>query len=122
MKWFSVHVGGQKWRVDLVKGNHRALKQDGQACNGYTAYEDCKIYIGREESEQAREDTLLHELLHAAFYVSRGHHTIHEVCEDEELGAKTEEKIIEGLVLVLHPMLKELGFKFPRASNGKTEQ
>lgn len=113
MRWLTVHVGGQKWTVDLVRGKHPKLAHDGNDCFGRTVYDECKIYVAKEQSEPSREDTLLHELLHAALYVSRGHNVIHEVCGDEELAEKTEERIVEGLVLVLHPLLKELGFKFP---------
>lgn len=116
MKWLSVHVGGQKWRVDLVRGKHARLTHDGRRCHGVTLYDEGKIYISREQSETALEDTLLHEILHAAFYVSRVHHTIHELCDggDPGLAEKVEEKMVESLVLVLHPLLKDLGFKFPK--------
>ena len=117
MKWLGVRVGGQRWRVDLVKGNHPKLQQDGRKCHGVTLYDECRIYQAREQSTQARNDTLLHELLHAAFYVSRAHHKLHEVCGDFKLAEDTEEGIVEGLVLVLHPLLEDLGFRFPKGPN-----
>jgi hypothetical protein len=103
MKWLSVRVGGQRWRVDLVKGNSRHF--EGEDCYGITLSDKCRIYIAKEQDEQAREDTLLHELMHAALHVSGA---------SQKLTDGTEEDIVRGLVLVLHPLLKDLGFRFPR--------
>jgi hypothetical protein len=115
VKWFTVQIGGQNWRVDLVKGNHKALQHEGQRCHGICRFDEGKLYIAKEQPAPAREDTLLHELLHAVLYVSRGHHVLRDLCgDDEEQAYAAEEKLVEGLVLVLHPLLKDLGFKFPK--------
>lgn len=116
MRWLSLKFGGQKWTVDLVKSNHKALRDGDKSCHGVTLYDACKIYIAKEQSETVLEDTLLHELLHAALYVSRGHQKIHDLCADDQKAEDVEEAIVEGLVLVLHPLLKEMGFKFPKVN------
>lgn len=116
MKWLSLKFGGQKWRVDLVRSNHPQLRDGDSRCHGVTLREACKIYIDKGQSETVLEDTLLHELLHAALYVSRGHHKLLELCGDEKKAEDTEEALVEGLVLVLHPLLKEMGFRFPKVN------
>lgn len=113
MKWLSLRIGGQQWRVDLVKSNSRHFEGD---CYGITYPDKCKIYIAKEQDEQAREDTLLHEVLHAAMHVSGGSQEIIDVVEGGDLAARVEEKIVRGLVLVLHPLLKDLGFRFPKVN------
>jgi hypothetical protein len=113
VKWLSLRIGGQDWRVDLVKGNNPNLS-DGGDHYGVTLRDRCKIYIARELVEHAREDTLLHEVLHAAMFVSCGTQELHDACNDVEKAERLEETIVRGLVLVLHPLLKDLGFKFPK--------
>lgn len=115
MKWLSVHVGGQKWRVDLIKGNSKHFEADAdENVYGITHAEKCRIYIAKEQDEQAREDTLLHELLHAVFGVAGVNSTLAEICEDRDEAYKVEDKMILAMTPVLHRLLKDLGFKFPK--------
>lgn len=111
MKWFDVHVGGQKWRVEIVRSNSPHLRhEDGDHTMGMTVYDKCRIYIDRDQDEQAREDTLLHELLHATFEVA-GVRIL--------LNPELEERIIRALVPILHRLLKDLGFRFPKGPEAK---
>lgn len=109
MKWLSVHVGGQKWRVDLVRGKSHHFEGD-ETCYGATYCDKCRIYIAREQDEQAREDTLLHELLHATLHVSG-------VSAALAAAGLDEEQVIKPLVPVWHRLLKDLGFRFPKGPN-----
>ena len=112
MKWLTIRFGGQNWRVDLVKGTSRHF--GGEELYGRCYYDRCRIYVAKEQDEQAREDTLLHEVLHAALHVSGGRQEIIDAVEGEDIAERIEEKVVRGLVLVLHPLLKDLGFRFPK--------
>ena len=108
MKWLALHVGGQKWGVYLVAptSKHLAL-DDGSPCNGRCFYDECRIYINRKLDEAAREDVLLHELLHAALFVSGAEAAYGK-------SPKAEELLVSALTPTLHRLLKDLGFRFPK--------
>jgi len=109
MKWLRLHVGGQLWTVNIVSERHAKLRdEDGSRCKGMAYRDDCKIYIAREQSEQAFEDTLLHELLHVMLWVTGASHAI----GDEE----KEEHIVRDLTPIMHRLLKDMGFHFPKAT------
>jgi hypothetical protein len=113
VKWLTVHVGGQKWRVDLVSPKHPELK-DGEKCfKGRCLFEKCRIYIDKTVDEQLREDTLLHELLHAVLYVS-GAAT--EAYENDEA---VDERVVSLVTPMFHRLLKDLGFSFPKPPPGR---
>lgn len=118
--WLRIHIGGQKWRVILVSPRSKYLVDHvGERVAGRTWVNDCIIAINREIESQAREDTLLHELLHAAVFVSGGWSAIQRVTaaepsEDEDAAQAVEDDIVHPLAPILHRMLKDLGFRFPR--------
>jgi hypothetical protein len=108
MRWLSLHIGGQRWAVELVSPKHKDLSNDdGDRCHGRCVFNRCRIYIDKTLDEQAREDTLLHELFHAALFVSGA---------DAAYGksGSVEEKIVAPLTPCFHRLLKDLGFKFPK--------
>ncbi len=108
MKWLSLHIGGQKWSVYLVAGSSKHLREeDGSLLDGRTYYETCRIYVARDIDAEAREDTLLHELLHAMLHVSGANAAYGKDVEQEE-------RIVAPLVPCMHRLLKDLGFRFPR--------
>ncbi len=115
MRWLSLHVGGQRWAVHVVSRKSKFLKSeiDGSQLNGCTFYEKCAIYLANDLGESALEDTLLHELLHATFFVSGSQHTLEQVCKADKAYA-TEEQLILSLTPVMHRLLADLGFRFPR--------
>lgn len=107
MKWLSLHLGGQLWGIYLVNpGNHR-LVEDGERLLGCTYQDECRIYLARGLSDQVLEDTLLHELLHAALHVSGAALVINSHSK--------EEAIVRDLTPVLHRLLKDLGYRFPKS-------
>lgn len=115
MKWLSVQIGGQRWRVDLIKGNHpHFAAEDGEHVYGISYPDRCKIYIAREQSEQVREDTLVHELLHAVFAVSGAGGILAEVCEGRDIAGRVEERIVGALTPYWHRIVLDLGGKFPK--------
>ncbi len=116
MKWLTVHVGGQKWRVDLIRGDsHHFEADEDEQVYGITHADKCKIYIAREQHEQIREDTLLHELLHAVFSVSGASNILTRAAEGREAAAKLEEDVVTAIAPHLHSCLKDIGFRFPKA-------
>ena len=106
-KWKSFFIGGQKWAVYIVSAKSKFLQKTELA--GLCDVEKCKIYISRDLDAQAREDTLLHEILHALLYVT-GCGKVFEGTPDSE---KAEEDFVLSMTPVLHRLLKDLGFKFP---------
>lgn len=107
MKWLSVHIGGQLWSVYVVNERSKWLRtEELGVCKGITYFDDCRIYLAREQSAQAFEDTLLHELLHALLRVSGAAHKIGNENDEED--------VVRDLTPVLHRLLKDLGFLFPR--------
>lgn len=108
MKWLALFIGGQKWSVYLVSPKSKYLRDDdGSTLEGVCLYDRCRIYINRDLDESAREDTLLHELMHALLYVSGG---------DKAYGRDhtKDEQLVGALTPMLHRLLKDLGFRFPR--------
>ncbi len=109
MKWLDIRIGGQRWAVYLVSEKSKYLRDDeGDACKGLCYHDDCRIYIRRELSEQARDELLLHELLHAVLGVSGAGHVV----GDHE----KEEAIVRDVTPVLHRLLVDLGFRFPKGT------
>lgn len=106
MKWLSVVVGGQRWGVHLVSPKHPELRE-GCGHLGRCLFDKCRIYIDKTLSEGAREDTLLHELLHAALFVSSADQAYDRSME-------VDEKIVSSLTPVFHRLLIDLGFVFPK--------
>jgi hypothetical protein len=115
MKWFDVHVGGQKWRVELVKKSHPNLESGPEErVYGATREDKCRIYIAKEQDEQTREDTLLHELLHAVFSVAGCTQELANVVEGADMAVDLEETMVKSITPILHRLLKDLGFRFPK--------
>ena len=111
MKWLALHVGGQKWGVYVVQGTSRLLKSEtGAQLSGCCYYDKCRIYISKDQDEQAFEDTLIHELLHASLEVSGAGHVL-AVYEDP---TAAEEQLVRSLTPVLHRLLKDLGLRLPK--------
>lgn len=109
MKWLSIHVGGQLWGVHLVSARSKYLREDdGTFSKGAAYFDECRIYISREMSDQARDELLVHELLHAVVRVSGAAHAIN----DEE----KEEAIVRDVTPILHRLLTDLGFRFPKGT------
>lgn len=97
MKWFDVHVGGVSWAVHLAKPGSKDLP----ASYGGICYLDrAAIYIDQGLSHPLRVEALLHELLHAAFYVSGAAHAL-----TLPPTVDREEAIVRDLTPVIHRLL-----------------
>ncbi len=109
MKWLDLRIGGQKWGIYLVGPRSKWLRDDdGDYCKGLAHLDDCRIYVTNEASAEARDELLLHELLHAVLQVSGGSHAI---------GSKTkEELLVRDVTPLLHRLLVDLGFRFPKGT------
>lgn len=108
MKWLPLHIGGQRWWVCLVAAKSKLLRNDaGECLVGKCDYQRCRIYLSKALDEEARQDALLHELLHALLYVTGA---------EKVYGgdAKKDEVLVATLTPALHRLLKDLGFRFPR--------
>lgn len=107
-KWLALHIGGQRWSVHIVSPKSKHLvDEEGVRHVGRCVYVASRIYISSELSESVREDTLLHELLHALLYVSGAEAAYGK-------SAKLEEQLVSALAPMLHRLLRDLGFRFPR--------
>lgn len=108
MKWLSLHIGGQKWSVFLVSPKSKWLwDEDEEVYNlGKCHYDQCRICISKALDAGAREDTLLHELLHALLFITGA---------EKVYGGDREkdEKLVTALTPTMHRLLKDLGFRFP---------
>lgn len=107
MKRPTVFVCGQKWTLHLVRPKNKNLRSSsGQYLSGQCFYDRCRIYLADDQSGEALEDTILHELLHALLHVSGA---------EEAYGrdADKDEHLVTALTPHLHRLLKDLGFQFP---------
>lgn len=108
MKWLSLHIGGQRWSVFLVSPKSKNLRgEDGSWRLGACNYDRNRIYISKALEESAREDTLWHELMHALLYVT-GAEKVYD-CDPIK-----DEQLVTAITPVMHRLLKDLGFQFPR--------
>lgn len=121
--WLRLHIGGQVFKVVVVSPRSKWLiDHKGERVAGRTWVDHCLIAINRELNDQAREDTLLHELLHAAVYVSGGWSAIQRVTAApaaseenvDDAAQAVEDDIVHPLAPILHRLLKDLGFRFPK--------
>lgn len=94
--------------MHLVPSGSKYLKDEEQRLHGWCDHETCNIYIDKTLSEPAREDTLLHELLHACIRVTSQHVAL------EAAGESLEEDLVKAVTPTLHRLLCDLGFRFPR--------
>lgn len=107
-RWLALHLGGQKWNVYLVSPRSKYLRTDtGGLCIGRCFYDKCRIYLSRSLEGSAREDALLHELLHALLYVTGAESAYNG-------SAEADEHIVGALTPALHRLLKDMAFEFPR--------
>ncbi len=108
--WLRLHVGGQLWSVYLIeRGKYLGASDSGACCPN-----QCSIYVRKSLSDSSRDDTLLHELLHSVLFVSGGSRELYELCGDA--APAVEERIVGAMTPILHKILLDLGFQFPRAS------
>lgn len=124
MIWLRLHIGGQLWKVQLVSPRSKLLiDYKNERVAGRTWTDRCIIAINRELDPQAREDTLLHEILHAAVYVCGAYNSLQKAVaapanSDEDAAQELEDDVVHPLTPVLHRILKDLHFVFPK---GPTE-
>lgn len=99
--WFSFEDRARaRWRVYLI------AKLEG--CDGITFFDRREIFIDATLGRADREDTLWHELKHAALATASG------------LTAKREERAIRALTPRLWPILRRLGLAAPALPPGFT--
>jgi hypothetical protein len=109
MKWLTIKLGGQNWGVHVVKEGSRLL----EGCQGITYPDEAKIYLSRGLAPDVFVDTLVHEILHALFWVSGVAHVLRANCKPRKSEA-TEETIVRMITPLLHRALSDLGFRFPK--------
>ena len=113
MKWLDLHIGGQRWGVYLVPPRSKLLADTTTGVRadersvGRCDFDRCRIYVAKDIDQQAREDTLLHELLHALLHVCGA-----DACRS----TAAEERLVISLTPLLHRLLKDLGFRFPKGT------
>lgn len=104
--WLKLQIGGQKWSVYLVPRKSKHLFFDGAYNEGICEYGKSRIFVSNALPVAAREDTLLHELTHALFYVAGAR----AIIDSDD----AEERIVRAMTPILHRLLSDLGFVFPK--------
>jgi hypothetical protein len=109
MLWFTFVDGArQPWRVFLATPSHPELRRRGpaDACVGVTLREQRAIYIDASQPRRDQDETLLHELMHAALTRTPG------------LGHRTEERVVEALDGPLLAILRRCQWRPPARPPG----
>lgn len=120
--WLRFHIGGQIWKVVLVGAKSKLLvDHKDETVAGRTWVNRCLIAIDKDLDPQAREDTLLHEILHAAVFVCGAYARLQKAVAaepnlHEDAAQDLEDDIVHPLAPVLHRLLKDLNFVFPKVS------
>lgn len=115
-KWQSFYIGGQKWTAYLVAPTNPDLQPETPGDKPYVGrclFDKCVIKISRELGDQAREDTLIHEILHVLIR-SSGMWDVLEEAVGENVAGRAEETFVSVGTPLLHRLLTDLGFRFPR--------
>lgn len=121
--WLRMRLGGQAWRVVLVSPRSKLLVDfKDELVSGRTWVNRCVIAINRDLSAEARTDTLVHELLHASFFVCGAFGAIQRVTaspavdatDDADAAQRVEDDIVHPLVPVWHRLLLDLGWTPPK--------
>ncbi len=89
-------------------------EDDGSTDDGCAIHEDCLILIADDLSPEVREETFLHELEHAINAVSGAKHEMGLRFRSDKARIEHEERIVRARTPLLHRVLKDLGFRFPK--------
>jgi hypothetical protein len=110
------HVGGQEWRVQFVPGTDPRIldETDGTPLQGAAFMEDCVILIRDDLGSEAREEVFVHELEHVINKVSGAAHEMGLRLRSAKARDEHEERIVRARTPLLHRVLKDLGFRFPK--------
>lgn len=111
MKWFTYPVGGQAWTHHRVKPGTKYLAKGEK---GVITFEKSLIHLSSELEGPALDEVLLHEWMHAAFYVSGAAAKLVEVL-GETSAHSLEEEIVGRVTPLLHRIMVDHGAAFPKA-------
>jgi hypothetical protein len=109
-----ITLGGRRWEVRLVPRGSKWLEgdQDEYEIDGRTHPSDGVIAIAKDLSPSAREETLVHEILHAAMQTGGGSHVLQLKCKGDH--EEAEELLVRCLTPILHRLLIDWGVKLPK--------
>ena len=99
-------LNGHWWRLYLSSGeHHKEFHHVNGNAAGLTFLDDRDIFVDSLPPQSEQDETVLHELLHAAFQAAKWH-------------PKNEERLIRKLSPQLFSLLKGIGFKLPARPGG----
>ena len=108
-------IGGTEWRVEVVPRSDPRLVEDGEKLDGRCTPEQCLVLIADDLSSEAREELFVHEALeHAINHISGARHEMGLRCRSAKAADEHEERIVRARTPLLHRLLKDLGFRFPK--------
>lgn len=91
----KIKILGLNWNIVLSK----VAAEEGEYF-GRTKYANQEILIDPSATQQYKEKTLLHEILHACWWQSG-------LSKDEQIPKNVEEKIVHALSSCLYQVIKE---------------
>lgn len=88
----KVKISGIDYKIEVAE--HRPADDEGGVLLGEITYHHAAIYINEDQSEQMRQATLIHEIVHGIL-----HHMGSELNDNE--------KFVEGFSSGLHQVMRD---------------
>lgn len=101
----EVVIGGREWRVYVVSPRSVHLRDGSHWLEGKCDFEQSAIFISRRLGRDAREETYIHEFLHALLRSS--------AADEVYKSGAVDELIVVALTPHVHGFVKWHGFQFP---------
>lgn len=99
----------------VPRSDERMQNDDGTTCEGCAIFEDCLVLLADDLGPEAREEVFVHEVFeHVINRVSGARHEMGLRLRSEKARDEHEERIVRARTPLIHRVLKDLGFRFPK--------
>lgn len=121
IEWFRLRDRRRRvWRVHLAHPrwfapHEAAKKRTDRYANGFaglTILAERAIYLSASEDRSTREETLLHEVMHAVL------DGFEPVRASEAISYEAEERAVSAISPRLYPVIRRMGLRWPRLPRG----